>query len=145
MQNGPKHDRPDSARAVKLCVFPQFWFVWFLDVLVNYYVISRTGPKTERLAILSVATHETELEDHVFCLSWSHYLSPTQPVGGGWPQGESNPGPPHHESAALPTELPPAPPHTHTERCSFSLHPVCFKVAHTRSIILRTLIVNALN
>ena len=33
-------------------------------------------------------------------------LTPTQPVGSGWPQRESNPGPPHQESHALPTELP---------------------------------------
>ena len=30
-------------------------------------------------------------------------LSPTQPVGSGRPQWESNPGPPHQESRALPT------------------------------------------
>ena len=36
-------------------------------------VISRTGPKTERLTILSAATHETELGDHDFSLSRSHY------------------------------------------------------------------------
>ena len=48
-------------------------FAWFLNVLVNYWVISRTGPKTERLTILRVATHETELGDHDFCLSRSHY------------------------------------------------------------------------
>ena len=28
--------------------------------------------------------------------------TPTQPVGSGWPQRESNPGPPHQESRALP-------------------------------------------
>ena len=33
-------------------------------------------------------------------------LTPTQPVGSGRPQRESNPGPPHQESRALPTELP---------------------------------------
>ena len=33
-------------------------------------------------------------------------LTPTQPVGSGRPQQESNPGPPHQESRALPTELP---------------------------------------
>ena len=33
-------------------------------------------------------------------------LTPTQPVGSGWPQRESNPGPPYQESRALPTELP---------------------------------------
>ena len=31
--------------------------------------------------------------------------TPTQPVGSGRPQRESNPGPPHQESRALPTEL----------------------------------------
>ena len=49
------------------------WLVgWFLNVLVNYKVISRTGPKTERLTILRAATHETELGDHDFYLSRSH-------------------------------------------------------------------------
>ena len=48
-------------------------FVWFLNVLVNYKAISRTGPKTERLTILRAATHESELGDHNFCLSRSHY------------------------------------------------------------------------
>ena len=33
-------------------------------------------------------------------------LTPTQPVESGRPQWESNPGPPHQESRALPTELP---------------------------------------
>ena len=32
-------------------------------------------------------------------------LPPTQPIGSGRPQRESNPGPPHQESHALPTEL----------------------------------------
>ena len=37
-------------------------------------------------------------------------LTPTQPVGSGRPQQESNLGPPHQELHALPTELlrPPA-------------------------------------
>ena len=48
-------------------------FVWFLNVLVNYYAISRTGPKTERLTTLRAYTHETQLGDHDFCLSRSHY------------------------------------------------------------------------
>ena len=33
-------------------------------------------------------------------------LTPTQPVGSGRPQRESNPGPPQQDSRALPTELP---------------------------------------
>ena len=44
---------------------------WFLNVLVNYWVISRPGPKTERLTILRAATHGTELGDHDFCLHGS--------------------------------------------------------------------------
>ena len=91
------------------CLF--VWLVgWFLNVLVNYYVISRTGPKTERLTILRAATHETELGDHDFCLSRSHCPDTDPPVGSGRPQRESNPGPPHQESRALQTQLPPPPP-----------------------------------
>ena len=59
---------------MKLC--ETFFFVlfgWFLNVLVNNKAISRTGAKTERLTILCAATHETELGDHDFCLSRSHY------------------------------------------------------------------------
>ena len=37
-------------------------------------------------------------------------LTPTQPVGSGRPQWESNPGPPHQEPRALLTELPRPPP-----------------------------------
>ena len=37
-------------------------------------------------------------------------LRPTEPVGSGRPQRQSNPRPPHQGSRALPTELPPAPP-----------------------------------
>ena len=36
-------------------------------------------------------------------------LIPTQLVGSGRPQWESNPGPPRHKSRALPTEQPPPP------------------------------------
>ena len=39
-------------------------------------------------------------------VSASHIiLTPTQPVGCGWPQRESNTGPPLQESRAIPTEL----------------------------------------
>ena len=41
-------------------------------------------------------------------------LTPTQTVGSGRPQWESNPGPPDQESRALPTELPRPPTFTHT-------------------------------
>ena len=58
-------------------------FGWFLNVLVNYKDISRTCPKTERLTILRAAIHETELGDHVFCLSRSHYTD-TDPTSREW-------------------------------------------------------------
>ena len=48
-------------------------FGWFLNVLFNNKAILRTGPKTEGLTIFRAATHETELGDHDFCLSRSHY------------------------------------------------------------------------
>ena len=49
------------------------WLVgWFLNVLVNYLVISQTGPKTKRL-------NDTELSDHDFCLSRSHYTAVHRP------------------------------------------------------------------
>ena len=76
------------------------FFVWFVClvsyVLVNFYVISRTGPKTERLTILRAATHETELGDHDFCLSRSHYTDtdPTsreRAVTAGIEPGTSSP------------------------------------------------------
>ena len=44
----------------KVSLFVSF----FLNLLVNYWAISWTGPKTERLTILRAATHETELGDH---------------------------------------------------------------------------------
>ena len=56
--------------------------------------------------ILRAATHETELGDHDFCLSRLHYTDNDPPIGSGRSQRESNPGPPHQETRALPTELP---------------------------------------
>ena len=72
-------------------------FGWFLNVLVNYEVILRTDPKTERLRILRAATHETELGDHDFCLSRSHYTDtdPTsreRAAAAGIEPGTSSPG-----------------------------------------------------
>ena len=54
---------------IQICLFH-----WFLNVLVNNWAISRTGPKTEGLTILRAATHEAELGDHDFCLSRSNNI-----------------------------------------------------------------------
>ena len=45
-------------------------------------------------------------------------LTPSQPVGSGQPQRESNPGPPHQESRALPQSYraPPPPPKEERDR-----------------------------
>ena len=52
------------------------------------------------------ATHGTELGDNDFCLRRSHYTNTDPTSRERRPQRESNPGPPHQELRALPTELP---------------------------------------
>ena len=100
------------------------WLVgWFLNVLVNYWVISRTGPKTECLTIFR-GMPNTQRRQHscwetMTSVSAGHIIqTPTQPVGSGRPQQYSNPGPPHQVSRVLPTELqrPPPPPEKERER-----------------------------
>ena len=54
----------------------------------------------------SVLPHMRQSWETMTSVSAGHIiLTLTQPVGSGWPQRESNPGPPHQESCALPTEL----------------------------------------
>ena len=55
------------------------------------------APRQERLPILRAATHETELGDHAFCLSRSHYTDtdPTcreRAATAGIEPGTSSPG-----------------------------------------------------
>ena len=58
---------------------------WFLNVLINYQVISRTGPNTECLTILRATTHESW--ETMTSISAGHIiLTPTQPVESGRPQ-----------------------------------------------------------
>ena len=57
----------------------------------------RRAPRQERLTILRAATHETELGDHDFCLSRSHYTDtdPTcreRAATAGIEPGTSSPG-----------------------------------------------------
>ena len=68
------------------------------------------APRQERLAILRAATHETELGDHDFCLSRSHYTDtdPTcreRAATAGIEPGTSSPG-----VARSTAELPRPPP-----------------------------------
>ena len=92
------------ASDAKLSKWPRS--VWFLNVLINYYFISQTGPKTERLTILRAAYMRQSWETMTSVSADHIILTPTQPVGSGRPRRESNPGPPHQESRALSTELP---------------------------------------
>ena len=64
------------------------------------------GPKTERMTILHAATHETQLGDHDFCLSRSHYTDTDLTSRERTATAGIKPGTPHQESRALPTELP---------------------------------------
>ena len=58
-----------------------------------------------------VLSHMRQSRETMTSVSAVHIiLTPTQPVGSGRPQRESNPWPLHQESCALPTELPPPPP-----------------------------------
>ena len=50
-----------------------------------------------------VLPHMRQSRETMTSVSAGHIiLTPTQPAGSGWPQRESNPGPPHQESRALP-------------------------------------------
>ena len=97
-----KMEREKERGGRELCLF--VWLVF--NVLVNYWVITRTGPKTEGLTILRAATHETELGDNVFCLSQSYYTDTDPASRERAATAEIEP----EESRALPTELPPPPP-----------------------------------
>ena len=74
------------------------------------------APRQERLTILRAATHETELGDHDFCLSRSHYTDtdPTcreRAAAAGIEPGTSSPG-----VARSTAELPRPPSTMHLER-----------------------------
>ena len=101
----------EIARRTKINVLSLFGWL-FINVLVNYQAISRTGPKTERLIILRAATHETQLGDHDFCLSRSHYTD-TDPTSreraatAAIEPGTSSPGVARYTDWAI---APPPPP-----------------------------------
>ena len=69
------------------------------------------APRQERLTILRAATHETELGDHDFCLSRSHYTDtdPQRAATAGIEPGTSSPGV-ARSTAELPPPPPPPPP-----------------------------------
>ena len=51
------------------------WLVGFLTSSSTTRLYRGRAPRQERLTILRAATHETELGDHGFCFSRSHYTN----------------------------------------------------------------------
>ena len=83
-----------SREAVVHCVS---WLVGFLTSSSTTRLYRGRAPRQERLTILRAATHETELGDHGFCFSRSHYTD-TDPTSreraatAGIEPGSSSPG-----------------------------------------------------
>ena len=73
------------------------WLVGFLTSSSTTRLYRGRAPIQERLTILRAATHETELGDHGFCFSRSHYTD-TDPTSreraatAGIEPGSSSPG-----------------------------------------------------
>ena len=99
---------------------PSFvWLVGFLTSSSTTRLYRGRAPRQERLTILRAATHETELGDHDFCLSRSHYTDtdPTcreRAATAGIEPGTSSPG-----VARSTAELPPPPPPPHSPSRSY--------------------------
>ena len=91
-----------------------FCFVWLVGFLLTPSSATRLYPgRVPRLTSgnLNVLPLTRQSGETMVSVSAGHIiLTPTQPVGSGRPQRGPNPGPPHQESRALPTELPPPPP-----------------------------------
>ena len=85
-------------RSPEICVCVLVgWLVGFLTSSSTTRLYRGRAPRQERLTILRAATHETELGDHDFCLSRSHYTDtdPTcreRAATAGIEPGTSSPG-----------------------------------------------------
>ena len=91
-----------------------FWYAWF--GLFGFFTSSSTTRlyrgRAPRQSVWQfyVLPHMRQSWETMTSVSAGHIiLTATQPVGSGRPQRGSNPGPPHQESRALPTD-PPRPP-----------------------------------
>ena len=73
------------------------WLVGFLTSSSTTRLYRGRAPRQEHLTILRAATHETDLGDHGFCFSRSHYTD-TDPTSreraatAGIEPGSSSPG-----------------------------------------------------
>ena len=94
--------------------FRQFLcLVWLVGFLTSSSTTRLYRGRAPRQSVwqFNVLPHMRQSWETMTSVSAGHIiLTSTQPVGSGRPQRESNPGPPHQESRALPTELPPPPP-----------------------------------
>ena len=92
-----------SCRLNLLCLFG--WLVSFLTSSSTTRLYRGRAPRQSILQFY-VLPHMRQSWETMTSVSAGHIiLTPTQPVGSGRPQRESNPVPPHQESRALPTEL----------------------------------------
>ena len=79
-----------------------FWLVCFLTSSSTTRLYRGWAPR-QSVWQFNVLPHMRQSWETMTSVSAGHIiLTPTQPVGSGRPQRESNPGPPHQESRALP-------------------------------------------
>ena len=87
----------------------RFGLVWLVGFLTSSSTTRLYRGRAPRQSVWQfyVLPHMRQSWETMTSVSAGHIiLTSTQPVGSGRPQRESNPGPPHQESRALPTELP---------------------------------------
>ena len=90
-----------------------YMYLLFVVCLVGFLTSSSTtrlyrgrAPR-QSVRQFYVLRHMRHSWETMTSVSAGHIIqTPTQPIGSGRPQPESNPRPPHQESRALPTELP---------------------------------------
>ena len=85
------------------------WFGWLFGFLTSSSTTRLYRGRAQRQSVWQfyVLPHMRQSWETMASVSAGHIiLTPTQPVGSGRSQRESNLGSPHQESSALPTELP---------------------------------------
>ena len=93
----PLHTHTHTQNIQRAFLFCLFCLFGFLTSSSTTRLYRGRAPRQERLTILRAATHETELGDHDFCLSRSHYTDtdPTcreRAATAGIEPGTSSPG-----------------------------------------------------
>ena len=110
---------------LSLCRLDQFCFVCWFGFLTSSSTTKLYCGRVPRQSIWQfyVLPHMRQSLETITSVPARHIiLTPTQPVGSGRPQPESNAEPPHQESRALPTELLRAPSDEGDRRLVMSCH-----------------------